>query len=292
MKVRVLPAPDQRNISASLVQVSFTFFKYCGNYSCQSPSGPGGLYSALILDSLGIPFKVIEAQDRVGGRLYTHTFPNTTGAPYNYYDVGAMRFPKTKAMWRLWKLFDREELGLKKKLRPYYFRDEAKTTLLSFNGVTLRRGEATTGDAFNASSLIGDAQDPVSSAYIHADAEKVKEDVIRPFAQGLLRDLEKGGHEGWEALMKYDNYSVRAYMGIVYRPSAKLAKEFNLPDKPIPADVINWYETRVSSTGMFDRSLIDFILEEISFGWQEEGSPPVEWSCIEYVALQFLSGHT
>ena len=69
-------------------------------------AGAGGLYTALMLDDLGIPYKVIEARGRVGGRLFTYTFPDGTGAPYNYFDVGAMRYPDTESMKRIFHLFN------------------------------------------------------------------------------------------------------------------------------------------------------------------------------------------
>lgn len=37
-------------------------------------AGVGGLYAAMILKSLEIPFEILEARDRTGGRLYTHHF--------------------------------------------------------------------------------------------------------------------------------------------------------------------------------------------------------------------------
>jgi len=46
-------------------------------------AGIGGLYSALLLQSLDVPFEIIEASDRVGGRLYTHKFQN--GRKYDYF---------------------------------------------------------------------------------------------------------------------------------------------------------------------------------------------------------------
>jgi heterodisulfide reductase subunit A-like polyferredoxin len=46
-------------------------------------AGMGGLYSALILQSLDIPFEIIESSDRVGGRLFTHKF--LKGGKYDYY---------------------------------------------------------------------------------------------------------------------------------------------------------------------------------------------------------------
>ena len=46
-------------------------------------AGVGGLYTALMLDSLGIGCEILEASDRVGGRLSTYKFPN--GEKYDYY---------------------------------------------------------------------------------------------------------------------------------------------------------------------------------------------------------------
>lgn len=46
-------------------------------------AGIGGLYSALILQSLDIPFEIIEATNRIGGRLYTHKFEQ--GGKYDYF---------------------------------------------------------------------------------------------------------------------------------------------------------------------------------------------------------------
>lgn len=45
--------------------------------------GVGGLYTALILDSLGIQYEILEASRRTGGRLFTHKFP--TGGRYDYF---------------------------------------------------------------------------------------------------------------------------------------------------------------------------------------------------------------
>ena len=37
-------------------------------------AGVGGLYAAMILKSLGIPYQVLEASGRTGGRVFTHKF--------------------------------------------------------------------------------------------------------------------------------------------------------------------------------------------------------------------------
>lgn len=46
-------------------------------------AGIGGLYSAVILQSLGVPFEIIEADNRIGGRLHTHKFEQ--GGKYDYF---------------------------------------------------------------------------------------------------------------------------------------------------------------------------------------------------------------
>jgi heterodisulfide reductase subunit A-like polyferredoxin len=56
-------------------------------------AGVAGLYSALLLESLGIDYEILEANSRIGGRIYTHRFDEATwlkskpGDPayYNYY---------------------------------------------------------------------------------------------------------------------------------------------------------------------------------------------------------------
>jgi hypothetical protein len=47
-------------------------------------AGVAGLYSAMILDSLGIKYEIMEGSRRHGGRLYTHKFKEPSG-PYQYF---------------------------------------------------------------------------------------------------------------------------------------------------------------------------------------------------------------
>lgn len=54
-------------------------------------AGAGGLYTALLLDSLGIDYDLLEGSDRVGGRVFTHRFNETawsqsTPKDADYYD--------------------------------------------------------------------------------------------------------------------------------------------------------------------------------------------------------------
>ena len=46
-------------------------------------AGVGGLYSALILQSLNVSYEIIESTNRTGGRLFTHKFAD--GGFYDYF---------------------------------------------------------------------------------------------------------------------------------------------------------------------------------------------------------------
>jgi len=52
---------------------------------CIIGAGAAGLYTAMILDSLDIRYEILDASERVGGRLYTHRFNGEEGrnAPLN-----------------------------------------------------------------------------------------------------------------------------------------------------------------------------------------------------------------
>ena len=54
-------------------------------------AGAAGLYAALLLDSLGIDYDIIEASDRVGWKIFTHlvnatAWANSTPDDPDYYD--------------------------------------------------------------------------------------------------------------------------------------------------------------------------------------------------------------
>ncbi|EDR12198.1 uncharacterized protein LACBIDRAFT_183317 [Laccaria bicolor S238N-H82] len=211
----------------------------------------------MILEDLGIPYRILEARRRVGGRLYTYHFPNDFGAPYNYFDVGAMRFPKIPAMNRVFNLFENDNLNtpdiaLNSRLTPFYFTGAGNyPPFLSYNGVTVR-------------------QNAVPSA--------ITDDVIAPYATALLDDLKNNTKTGWEKMQSVDDHSTRSYMTFKYEPSADLG----IKKAPLPTDVVNWCETFDKSTGWYDRAFTETVLEAIAFGWQPGPNPPAtQWFCID-----------
>ncbi|KAI8246702.1 putative bifunctional amine oxidase [Colletotrichum sp. SAR 10_99] len=120
-------------------------------------AGVAGLFTALALDwinetiekhkgsgNLKVEYEILEAahEERLGGRLYTHQF--TEEGLHDYYDVGAMRFPRNEVMSRTFRLFDylgiREgKLGDRKHVKdkpvliPYYLRDDNNVCPSYFN---------------------------------------------------------------------------------------------------------------------------------------------------------------
>lgn len=50
---------------------------------CIIGAGTAGLYAAMILDTLGIDYEILEASKRVGGRLFTYRFDNEDGRVSN-----------------------------------------------------------------------------------------------------------------------------------------------------------------------------------------------------------------
>lgn len=66
---------------------------------CIVGAGAAGIYMAWMLTYLGINHDLLEASNRIGGRVYTYSkFKKLKNdkCPHNYYDVSAMRIPDIK----------------------------------------------------------------------------------------------------------------------------------------------------------------------------------------------------
>ncbi|KAG1822477.1 uncharacterized protein BJ212DRAFT_1328096 [Suillus subaureus] len=240
-------------------------------------AGVGGLYTALILDSLDINYEILEASDRTGGRLLTYNFPN--GGKYDYYDVGAMRFPLPKKdaqgnykigiMRRLGELIKYSKLnkGLSKaplssQLIDYHSTSKRQGHFLYFNDQRYQVSQTSRPPDFCAREM------GVDSQYIAAGVESIVQDVIRPFAQDLIKDLEQN----------HDAYSLRSFMLHKYTPSASL----QIPSTYLSTNVINWCETFDDSTGSYDRSLTEAVLLSLALARVESPTfGDVEWKCFK-----------
>ncbi|EIW78471.1 hypothetical protein CONPUDRAFT_156452 [Coniophora puteana RWD-64-598 SS2] len=255
-------------------------------------AGVGGLYTALILDSLGIKYEILEASNRTGGRLYTHKFQG--GGHYDYYDVGAMRFPLPKkkngvfvngVMRRLAKLIEYPPLNtnsdpgcppLKDRLIPYYFTPppSSRPGILYYNGVHKRDDQPAEELDFKSEAL------GISNAYAQAAVTAIENDVVGPFTRLLSKDLDRGitEGEGWKVLKANDDYSMRGYMSFKYMPSVTLEL---LPDH-LPTNVVNYSEMLNGSTASWDQGFADSVLETMAFARDGASNiTEVDWRCFD-----------
>ncbi|KDR70001.1 hypothetical protein GALMADRAFT_282406 [Galerina marginata CBS 339.88] len=227
-------------------------------------AGVTGLRTAKLLQDMGIPYKIFEASDRPGGRVFTYQFsPKTTQGKHDYYDVGAMRYPDNDASKKPMELF--KELGLSSKLTKYVMSSD--DNIRYFN-----KGHK--GSPVAVANTAGDhfKDKTVPKEYLNKEYTDLRGKLVfgvnaciaaafDPFRAALIADFDKG----WKELMKYDWASARSY----------LARE--KPQYPLP--VVNWLETRNGGgTGSFDRALSETILHSLDFN---DPTKDVNWWCLE-----------
>ncbi|KIJ46262.1 hypothetical protein M422DRAFT_778531 [Sphaerobolus stellatus SS14] len=213
-------------------------------------AGAAGMYTAMILDSLGIKYEILEASGRHGGRLYTHYFPKVPG-PYQYFDAGAMRYPDIDFMKRTFKLVD--GLNLRNKLLEVIMGND--NAFVHFNGIRATRKQysanwapgATPLDTFKVAKTASNPDGYIPEEYILKGHKKLYDDAIKPlkepFATSSFQDAYKN-------LLEFDKYSVKSYLSI----------KMGYPDS-----VIRWIETMEWRTGMFDAGLLDTVLADLAF---------------------------
>ncbi|KAG6371230.1 hypothetical protein JVT61DRAFT_9855 [Boletus reticuloceps] len=246
-------------------------------------AGIGGLYAALILDSLDIEYELLEATDHTGGRVSTYKFPG--GGKYDYYDMGAMRFPfpkkdshgryKNGVMKRLAELTEYGPLNqgqdrLKDSIIPYHFhsQDGSKPAYYYFNGVREPVSNSPKGD-FGARDMDIDAD------YIRAGADAIVSDVAQPFVRMVVQDMETGTKKGWEVLQANDSHTLRSYMAFKYLPSAHL----ELPPQHLPNNVIDWCGLL---GGGSDAALVETVLSMLAYtNTGDSGYGDVQWKCLD-----------
>ncbi|GKT70590.1 hypothetical protein ColTof4_03013 [Colletotrichum tofieldiae] len=273
-------------------------------------SGVAGLFTALTIDwindtiekhkgpgHLKITYEILEAADekRFGGRLYTHRF--TEGGVHDYYDVGAMRFPKNAVMdrtFRLLNMLDIKEglLGDRKhpddppRLIRYYLHDDKNVCPTYFNNVLK------IGDPYSSEHP---ETDPFGLNKGIPDEKKIPdhnlfEVAIKPFIAYVKKQLDAYIDKGtrmpaedenklWDLLMKCDQMSVRQFLRSVKHPELP----DGVPDGPgYTYNTIQWLETATYGTGWYDQSLTEAVLESIDFYTTDDSKEQNKhWYCID-----------
>lgn len=246
---------------------------------CIIGSGVAGLYAAMILDSLNIPYEILEADNRIGGRIYTHRFNGDTGknapvgdpARYDYYDVGAMRYPRIPFMTRTFDLFER--IGISNLLIDYTLSDPKNLKYYNDSRHTVAASDQTI-DPFGVSDSNGGTvpvsflERPESETGDWNPVDYWTNEVYGYYKQ-LFAGLDGAPPEerqaifeaAWDELTKQDHLSTRGYMlsGPEGKPEGAPA--------PYPESVVQWLETFDSGTGLYDQAFVESVLDSLDFGW-------------------------
>lgn len=117
----------------------------------------------------------------------------------------------------------------------------------------------------------------IPSPYSQYSWAELVDNVVRPFADAIAQDIENHTSTGWELMMKYDQYSTRAYMSgnrSDMQPDLDLLNEM-----PYPTSVVNWLETFDTSTGSYDEALSETVMDAVAFSFPGQG--PISWKCVE-----------
>jgi monoamine oxidase len=220
-------------------------------------AGMAGLVAAHELKRAGHKPIILEAQQRVGGRIYTLRAPFSDGL---YAEAGAMRIPRAHKLT----LAYIEKFGLK----TNDFTMDNPNAYFYIGGRKMRIAEANV--------------DPSLLGFDVADHERgqTSGQLWMKALKPLLDELEKGGDAAWDAIVaKYDQYSTREFLemnnwsegaiemfGLLANQEAVMNSSFL---ELFREDAGNYYTNMVEIQGGTDhlpRAFLPELLAEIRFG--------------------------
>lgn len=240
--------------------------------------GFAGLYSGLILQSLGIECEVFEASDRVGGRIdtwysedYDKKDENKAGL---YGEVGGMRVPQfSEDMLPVQQLALSVNSVLKRNnlddkmvtWRKFYYNSDVQR--LRYNNMkspiqaedaslnSLNFGIDKGGDLRMVWVTEAIAADGTPYLPINMVLDKVNERFIKVINESFAK--------GFALLMKYDNYSMWAYLTNVFT-LGDLDEYYN-PEMGKKSDhlsynIASYLETLNVGTGMYSVSFVEMVI--------------------------------
>ncbi|KAH7322242.1 hypothetical protein B0J17DRAFT_772804 [Rhizoctonia solani] len=218
--------------------------------------GVAGLRAAMMLGS-NFNVDVYESGKELGGRLFTHRFE--PGGEWDYFDVGAMRFPKTDLMKPTFDLFD--ELNLTQSLLEYKISVDENVKAFNLERHTVGSLKVTTyaDDPFKVGVSNGGT---VPDHYARQNPGNLLHDAIGHLINLLVTDRAAGIAE----LKRLDFHTTRSYLR---------------EEKGYPPSLIDYIETMSFGTGWFDRALAETVFEELCFQYDQENPTDLKWYCVK-----------
>ncbi|MCJ1282850.1 hypothetical protein MMC26_002176 [Xylographa opegraphella] len=200
-------------------------------------SGIAGLYSALLLRRDGHRVTLYEADNRVGGRIYTHHFGSLSSKDDVYFEAGAMRIPRSSLHRNVYQLVrylnTHGPSEDKVELIPYVLEHKNNRTFVRDHKLEL-----------DDPSLSSDLALPAE--YSGKSAKKLLGEVLLAWLESLRKDFDAG----FSQLLKYDEYSFRTYLRFV---------------SGWPHEVIEFVELMASQTNQYDLSFTEIIMQNLDF---------------------------
>jgi len=247
--------------------------------------GFAGMYAGLILQSLGIECEVFEGSERVGGRIdtwYSSNYDATNKDKAGLYgEVGGMRVPQfsedmlpvQQLALSLNSVLKRNNLEDKQvKWRKFYYNSNVQR--LRYNNMkspiiaehaglnSLNFGVDKGGDLEMV--WVTEVQ-PTDGSDAYLPINMILDKVNTRFTDALDESFSKG----FEMLMKFDNYSMWAYLTNVftlgeldeyYQPAMGAKTDC------LPYNVASYLETLNVGTGMYSVSFVEMVIAVYDWG--------------------------
>jgi len=240
--------------------------------------GFAGLYSGLILQSLGIECEVFEASNRVGGRIDTWYSKDYDKKDINkaglYGEVGGMRIPQfSEDMLPVQHLALSVNSVLKRnnleeklvKWRKFYYNSDVQR--LRYNNMkspieaqnaalnSLNFGKDKGGDL--PMVWVTEVNDSDGTPYLPINM------VLDKVNERFITAINESFSKGFALLMKYDNYSMWAYLTNVFT-LGDLGEYYN-PEMGEKSDnlsynIASYLETLNVGTGMYSVSFVEMVI--------------------------------